>query len=397
MTNYNYIVQLFKKKIQGTIDLEENELLEDWARGREQREQLLKDISTGDLLLEEVELWLDLEHQDNCPWNEKLFLLVQNKIDKQVDRNKTFLGRKILYAAAVVILLFSAGIGLYLFKSGSAQLLVDKGEVLDVASGKNRATITLADGRVVRLDESKEGLVIGEDLTYTDGSTVVDMGSRLSQNIILTVPKGGKYQVTLSDGSKVWLNAESRLVYPHIFSQQERFVELMGEAYFDIVPKIVDNKRVPFLVKTKDQTIEVLGTQFNVKAYPDENEMATVLIEGVVRIQSDKHNIKLLPGEMWISNSLGVRKISQVDTDEYLAWKNNKFIFNETPLKEAMRQLSRWYDVHVEYENSPNTTFFYGEISREKSLLSVLNILQESGVKFKLRKDNQEVILQVSP
>lgn len=397
MTNYNEIVQLFKKKLQGTIDRDEEIVLMDWAKGNEQREKLLNEIAANDLLLEEVEQWLELDRQDIYPWNEKLHLLVQNRIDQHQNTHKNFLRKRFIYVAAAVILLFSVGLGVYLMKSATPTQLTGQVDIVDVPSGGNRATLTLGDGRIVQLDEDKEGLVFADGLTYTDGSAVGGLRGHLSQSVTLSVPKGGKYQVSLSDGSKVWLNAESELIYPSSFIGNERLVQLKGEAYFDIATKAVDGKRVPFFVKTKAQTIEVLGTQFNVKAYPDEDETATVLVEGLVRIQSDKKNIKLLPGEMGISNKLGMRKIAKVDTAEYLAWKNNKFIFNETPLKVALTQLSRWYDVRVVYDNNNSETFFYGEISREKSLLSVLNILQESGVKFKLRKDNQDVILEVLP
>src|SRR5690606_11646560 len=158
----------------------------------------------------------------------------------------------------------------------------------------NRATLTLADGRVVNLSQSQSGIIVGDGITYLDGSTVFGQGAGSTEqgtrhkgvttdNLQLTTPKGGTYQITLADGTKVWLNSASTLRYPSRFDGDERIVEMEGEAYFEVAPFSSKSPR-PFLVKTENQTLKVLGTHFNVSAYADEEETKTTLVEGAVQI-----------------------------------------------------------------------------------------------------------------
>src|SRR5690606_27967693 len=198
-----------------------------------------------------------------------------------------------------------------------------------------RATLTLADGRTIDLSEAQTGIVVGEDVMYNDGSEVMEhrqdnlsgtqKGSLKTNYFVLSTPKGGTYQVTLPDGSKVWLNAGSTLKYPSRFSDGERIVEMTGEAYFSVIR---DEER-PFRVTSNGQQVEVLGTEFNVTAYPDDRETKTTLVEGSVRVAlttgrspvTSRSPITLKPGEQSIVRGANIEK-QQVDTDEFTAWKD---------------------------------------------------------------------------
>lgn len=270
----------------------------------------------------------------------------------------------------------------------------------DIAPGGNRATLTLADGRMINLDEAQTGIVVGEDnITYQDGDPLAVIsadlpvgGEREVSHLVLTTPNGGQYQITLPDGSRVWLNAASTLKYPSRFDGMERKVEISGEAFFSVAK---DTKR-PFRVSSNGQEIEVLGTEFNVSAYPDENETRTTLVEGSIRLSSlslarelsgaslvpDKQ-LQLVSGEQATLTTKGLTKTT-VDTEPFIAWKNGYFRFREEDIQSIMRKLARWYDIDVQFEGNVSGEY-YARISRFKNISQVLTVLAETGtVHFKV-------------
>lgn len=285
----------------------------------------------------------------------------------------------------------------------------------DVQPGGNRALLTLADGRTVDLSTAQSGIVVGDVLTYLDGTTILGEGLASDAPILMSIstPKGGTYQITLPDGSTVWLNSASKLTYPSQFDQDERIVELEGEAYFEVSkmlkPRISKSrksnnstsKQLPFLVKTRNQTVEVLGTEFNISAYHDEPEVTTTLVEGSVKVALSRRSESapstiLKPGQQSIVGSEDAR-VSEVDVSAFVGWKEGYFIFNGTELHDAMRQLSRWYDVEVIYEGVIPHTPFYGKISRDDTLAEVLTILKEGKVNFRIEKQGTSNRLIVIP
>jgi len=266
----------------------------------------------------------------------------------------------------------------------------------DALPGGNRATLTLANGRKVDLSSEQGEIVIGEQVRYGNGVPVIHNQQKQiaadSNQMAISTPKGGQYRIKLPDGTMVWLNAATTLRYPQHFNEGERTVELEGEAYFEVKPIRSKQLRtpVPFLVKTHKQTVEVLGTAFNVSAYEDEESVKTTLVQGTVRVshytlEHKKTAIILKPGEQSsVQNGRG--QVSEVDLMSFISWRKGVFYFNETQLTDAMNQLSRWYDVEIVYQGKIPNTYFYGEISRNKSLATVLEILQEGGVRFKIEK-----------
>lgn len=332
------------------------------------------------------------------------------------------------WAAAAAVLVFVAiGIGLYRHTT-NPQLptaLIDPQE--DVLPGGSRAMLTLADGRTIDLSEAQTGIIVGEGITYLDGSSVLsepvnegtneqghggtsagESGSqahKLTRSLQLTTPKGGTYQITLSDGTKVWLNSASTLKYPSQFDEGERIVYLEGEAYFDVShqlsavgyqpndgakPKagsrLPTARPLPFRVVSAGQHVEVLGTQFNISAYTDERKVKTTLIEGSVRVISSAHDrspITIKPNQQSTLQD-GAIMVADVDVKPFTAWKAGHFHFNRTPFTEVMAQMSRWYDIELIYEGTPPSQTFTGKLSRNVSLLNVLQFFKGSGIKFRL-------------
>jgi transmembrane sensor len=256
----------------------------------------------------------------------------------------------------------------------------------DVAPGGNKAILTLGDGSSITLDEAKNDtlgkqgntsiikLQNGEVL-YKDAGTT----TAVTYNT-LTTPRGGQYQLTLPDGTQVWLNAASSLHFPTSFTGNSREVALTGEGYFDVAP--LPGK--PFHVKVNGTEIAVLGTQFNVMAYTNEQVMAVTLLEGAVNVSKNGIVKKLQPGQQARIPASNNITVTNVDTQGAVAWKNGFFIFERADIATVMRQLERWYDIEVVYEGTPREMHFGGGIQRSLPLSRVLNILEKNQVLFKI-------------
>lgn len=283
-------------------------------------------------------------------------------------------------AAAMVLAALVAGTWFYLDKGTKTK---EQRLATDVPPGGNRATLTLADGRTVELSTAHAGIVVGDEITYNNGSKVLSEQGSDSQLHTLTTPKGGTYQITLSDGTKVWLNAESTLKYPSRFNGGERTVELEGEAYFEVT----GSQKVSFKVVSNGQVVEVLGTHFNINAYSNETTTNTTLLEGAVKVVTNGATTLLKPGEQ---SRVGIQGISVADVDvqTIVDWKNGDFIFLDEPLTSIMRKVTRWYGVKVVYEHDLPNDRYSAQISRSKNLSEVLRILELSGgLSFKIENN----------
>jgi ferric-dicitrate binding protein FerR (iron transport regulator) len=196
----------------------------------------------------------------------------------------------------------------------------------------------------------------------------------------MTTPRGGEYQLTLPDGSHVWLNAESSITYPTAFNDNERKVSITGEAYFEVAK----DKTKPFKVGIGIATIEVLGTHFNVNTYKEEPTNNVTLLEGSVRIKSVHTSLVLKPGQQGQLSDRGLSLTANPDLEQVMAWKNGMFLMSNTDLSAIMRQVSRWYDVDVFFETNPTHEKFGGGISRNLPLSEILDLLKNAGVSFRL-------------
>ncbi|SEN07657.1 FecR family protein [bacterium A37T11] len=291
-------------------------------------------------------------------------------------------------AAAILIAAFAA---IYYFHWA-------KPTFTDIAPGYNQATLTLADGTTFPLDSAQTGIQIGAgNIRYNDGTKLTAViptkteGAHQAMELSLSTPRGGQYQVILCDGTKVWLNAASTLKYPYKFNGDKREVFLEGEAYFSVNSK--DAK--PFIVKTREQSTTVLGTEFNLAAYADEASVKTTLINGAVRVlhidSKQPAFFVLAPGEqsILVGNKLTKQK---TDVEVASAWKNGQFDFTGKNLEQVMRELERWYDFTVIYEGSIPEMEFYGKVYRNNNLSDVLEILKGAKVRFRIAPGRKLII-----
>ncbi|SEL35325.1 FecR family protein [Parapedobacter koreensis] len=291
------------------------------------------------------------------------------------------LGRYIVAAASLLVAVVLGYYFLGLQPSVNDQQLA----TTEIVPGGNRAMLSLADGRKIALRENQAGVIIGDAITYTDGTSVFDEGMDGAtiggvNPLELTTPMGGTYRVTLPDGTNVWLNSASTLRYPSRFVEKERVVEFIGEGYFAVAK---DNGR-PFKVITAGQEIEVLGTEFNISTYDDEPEIKTTLVEGSVRVapvRGHRQQVILRPGQQSVVQGESV-VVREVDIAPYIAWKSGMFHFKQTPLEEMMRQIERWYDVEVVYKSQVPQEKFGGKMKRNVSLPTVLKLLKASEIGF---------------
>jgi ferric-dicitrate binding protein FerR (iron transport regulator) len=257
----------------------------------------------------------------------------------------------------------------------------------DVMPGGDKATLTLADGTTIMLDNVNDGTV-----AHQGNAKVVKLGAKLLYNTsgsqskeiaynTISTPRGGQYQIELPDGTRVWLNAASSLRFPVAFTGKERRVEIDGEAYFEVAK----NKNMPFIAKTRGGEIQVLGTHFNVMAYREEDAVRTTLLEGSVKFSSGNNVAVLKPGEQAKLSNEGQLKIDEVDVEPVIAWKNGLFVFNNEDVSTVMRQLSRWYDVDVVYQAKQPKQLFVGEVPRNSKLSDVLKMLEVAGdIRFEI-------------
>jgi len=307
--------------------------------------------------------------------------------------------------AASVLILVSIGIYQYSEKKELSKHQSTNLGYVDIPPGGERAMLTLADGSEISLDEIEEGEIVnqlGISVSKTaDGQILYKIEAQESgSNSLLfnkiSTPTGGQYQLVLSDGTKVWLNAESSLSYPTSFDLKERKVELIGEAYFEVA-----KSNTPFFVMTKSQKINVLGTHFNVNSYEDEGLTRTTLLEGSVHvsfIKSVSSDIKtkgytLKPGQQAILKNDDF-KIVKADLETTMDWRNNDFVFKEESIQSIMRKVARWYDIEVEYIGENENLRFGGLVSRKKNISTILNVLESTGlVKFKV--NGRRVIVMI--
>lgn len=388
------IPSLILRKLQGAITPEDEALLDTWAAAEPANRALLN------RLMDESQVVADTKAFDEL-WGSEDGVARFDRMEQTVLADTAVpvkgLWRRWLPFTAAAILLVAMGTWVF-FNNTTANRQATIAYADNITPGGSRATLTLADGRVIDLSEAKTGIVIEDDaISYNDGASLAAIANYAGQadnipQLVLNTPRGGEYQITLSDGTKVWLNSSSTLKYPSRFDGSERVVELVGEAYFDVARaegqqgKRAKKQEWPFRVVSDGQIVEVLGTEFNISAYADEPEVKTTLVEGSVQVTSDADNqppVTLNPGQQATARG-GQIMVNPVDVQLYTAWKDGFFNFNGDSPEEAFAQLGRWYDVEVAYPGKVPTVQFYGKIERSKPLGSILRILEKAGLEFEV-------------
>lgn len=317
MSDVSKIAKLIKMKLEGSIDAQGLAVLKKWEEEEPEHAKLLQKLEEGDFVLKDVLLWLEVE-EGKDEWIEKLTKKTFEKIQREekirLTGKRKYIRQLLPYSASLVLML----LGMYLYVQYQTPESEMAFEVQDLAPGSHKALITLSDGRTIELNENHNEVILGEKLTYADGSLISDFENKTVDMEVMT-PKGGQYQITLKEGTKIWLNSDSKLVYPSRFEKNRREIEIIGEAYVEVAPHYHKDKKTPFLIHVGEQKIEVLGTQFNIKAYKEDLSIQTTLVEGSVKVYVGDEELLLEPGEQSLMESGNLKK-RKVDIDPYLAW-----------------------------------------------------------------------------
>lgn len=416
MNNEQDIKHILLRRLQGFATVEENVIIEEWASLSTYNMEVLRRLETEDVLKGDLAIWFKVIDSADA---EVRLQRMHTQVLKTVNLEKADEPRQIeriqwkLYFAAAAILIV-LGIGSYFYKSATSTTN-DHPNIqvaIDIPAGGNRAILTLEDGSKFHLSEEHAGIVVGDEITYQDGSLIAEDGVNIVKDnktkdlvptLKLTTPRGGTYQVMLPDGTHVWLNAGSTLKYPSRFPTDKRVVELEGEAFFSVKAittasssnssRPVNLKNIPFNVITKEQNVEVLGTAFNISAYPEVSLVKTTLVEGSVRVNLlDKQRgqfqeswppVVIKPGEQATVYGKQI-KVTSVDTLAHTAWKDGLFYFRRTSVEEIMQQIARWYDVDIVYRSTIPKETISGKLKRNVSLMGVLDILKTSSINVRL-------------
>lgn len=331
----------------------------------------------------------DSKNIDFEKWNQVINHILS--VDRLVTPKKRSIKIYYKWLAAAAVLALALTVTLRIQNHSSKKHVF----LTDIAPGGNKATLTLANGRKISLNDIANGDLIKEAglsiSKTTNGQLVynIEKNSAIAddqQVNVISTPNGGEWQIRLPDGSLVWLNALSSLEYPlNIGTTTVRKVKLKGEAYFEVAK---DSKH-PFIVETDKQKLEVLGTHFNINSYTNESLTKTTLLEGSVRISAiqnlNEYQV-LRPGQQSVLSENGI-KIKAVDTDESVAWKNGYFMFNNEKQESILRKIARWYNVKVEYaDKEAKDVMYYGTVSRFDKISQVLRKFEQTGeVRFEMQ------------
>jgi len=366
---------------------------------------LLNSDAINDNLLSDLKsLWVHSAKSPlslpNAEWDEKVNYLLNQLKKENISKapvKKLTNWYKLKWVAAILLPIFM--ISVYYFSKKSSSTSVNKKEIVAISNlnkgimpGGNKAVLVLSDGTSVSLNDSSNGLITNQGNTKViklgDGQLVYNSsGTPVTEVLYNTIstPRGGQYQLTLVDGTKVWLNSASSLRFPVIFKGLNREVEVTGEAYFEVEKNAKHPFRVAINVANRNpEIVEVLGTHFNVNAYEDESNLSTTLFKGSVQVHHSSGITRIKPGQQLQSGKGIAKVINNADLEEIIAWRDGVFHFEDADIKYIMRQIARWYDIEVEYKGNI-TKHFDGSIPKNVNVMKVLKMLELTGeVKFNI-------------
>jgi len=369
--------EIIIKHLLGKTSEEEEAMLTAWRKESEENEQTFQRLSDP--------------HYLESEWRKRKAVNAEKaaeQMQQRIGRERPIWLRPAFYrsmAAAVVIALCCGVTVGYLLHENPEEKQVSQAlperPVLQLMHGQTKATLTLSDGKSVELTGELTAQEMAQLTTSHSAPTTNDKEQHGEvEHISLSVPRGGEFKIELEDGTEVWLNAQSKLVYPEAFSETERRVQVEGEAYF----KVARNEDKPFYVETDNQVVRVVGTEFNVHAYSEDQTVQTTLVSGKIAMQqkgSEDREMVLTPGHQAVyDKSQRSVKVKRVDTEVVTSWKEGMFVFEDQRLSDIMQTLSRWYDFTYEFKDrkSPETVFM-GRIPRYSDFKDVMEIIEASG------------------
>lgn len=372
--NIFQLARIIAASLKGNANDEEQRTLREWLSVSTRNKKIYDEFKDGKRLEQKI-----VESQQINWKNDYQHFITKRQRTRKNRRMKTI----IRYAAILTLPIVAAGI--FLLQKNDRQTIVSISEV--IKPGEHKAVlitgggerITLSDstlspiqeqnGMIVNVTNNKVSYILPEDSLCTQGSPIFNT---------LQIPRGGEYFLTLADGTEVWLNAETEIRYPVQFTGDKRVVYLDGEAYFTVAP----DKNKPFTVVSTHASVSVLGTQFNFRAYPDEQDVQTTLVSGSVIMQSEKYKqqIKLVPGEQGVLEKRSANLTKQeVNTYLYTAWKDGRFAFRDARLEDLFNILARWYDLSVFYQSPEAKDIrFTGDLNKTDDFKSILKIIEQN-------------------
>ncbi|RPH29030.1 MAG: DUF4974 domain-containing protein [Bacteroidales bacterium] len=363
------IASLLVQYIKDAISLDEKDELMRWRDASSSNQKLFDECTAPNFFEEAL-----LESEAEPEYREMIWENVRQKTVVRSKKRRLYIS---LSAAASIALIVGTTATLLL---QTQKRLWQQNQVVDMAPGKPRAILKLGDGKRIYIET---------DSTFTHQSTtgaqITNTGNSLSYQAAevketlydtLEIPRGAEYKIVLSDGTAVYLNSESKLYYPEVFKGNQRKVKLAGEAFFEVAK----NKTLPFIVEVDGKEIQVLGTSFNVRNYPEDKGMATTLVEGKVKVQSQAGAIFLSPGQQAVFNpSTESMEVREVDTKYYTAWHDGRLIYDNEPLENIFIDLSRWYDFDISYLNPDAKQIrFSCNLERYENLNAFVTLLEKT-------------------
>lgn len=372
------IARIIQKSLKGRLSESEEKLLSDWRKVSDENEHAFQRMISEDFYT------VGMEKLETYDYRVAYGRFLQKKYQRR--RKRRFLIS--MARVAAVALPFVMAVVLYVGLNREEEQTLRPSLASNILPGTSKAVLTLANGQMIPLGKETTDSTIITDGTQISASesgiTYADGGE--SEAVVynkLDIPRGGEFCLTLSDGTRVWLNSETSIQYPVVFGTKERRVFIQGEAYFEVAK---DAKK-PFTVQFMSSSVTVLGTSFNIRAYPEEKRSQTTLAEGSVRIYSPGSSMLLKPGEQAEVKALSGEMVKkEVDVKTFTSWKNGRFVFEQEPLENIMRTLERWYDIRVIFrDEGAKRISLSGNLKRYGDFSQVMNMLQMTGdVRFEL-------------
>ena len=372
------IARIIQKSLKGQLSESEGRQLSDWRKASGENERAFQRMISEDFYT------VGMEKLETYDYRVAYGRFLQKKYQRR--RKRRFLIS--MARVAAVALPFVMAVVLYVGLNREEEQTLRPSLASNILPGTSKAVLTLANGQMIPLGkETTDSTIItdgtqisasGSGITYADGGE--------SEAVVynkLDIPRGGEFCLTLSDGTRVWLNSETSIQYPVVFGTKERRVFIQGEAYFEVAK---DAKK-PFTVQFMSSSVTVLGTSFNIRAYPEEKQSQTTLAEGSVRIYSPGSSMLLKPGEQAEVKALSGEMVKkEVEVKTFTSWKDGRFVFEQEPLENIMRTLERWYDIRVIFrDEGAKRISLSGNLKRYGDFSQVMNMLQMTGdVRFEL-------------
>lgn len=387
-----YIAKLISKYTHESLTEEEMTFLDDWKNKSPENRLLFEERTATTNIYAGLQ---ELETYNTTAIAARLFRDAGIPAHRLPQSRRLHVGTKARtwWAAAAILLLFT-GSGYLFFKQmkpASSSVVINTSSL---KPGTNKAVLLLAGGKEILLDSTGNGSLTLQgnvQVTKSANGQLNYAGNTMgmSDYHTLVIPRGGRYQLTLADGTEVTLNSASSIRFPAAFGGSSRTVSITGEAYFEVAA----NKNKPFIVEASGAKIKVLGTHFNIMAYPDEPAMKTTLVEGAVMVERNAQRVIISPGNQAIllAGNEGI-SVAPANVEEVLAWTRDEFLFKSQNIKVIMRQISRWYDADIIYDDDVADIRFSGGMSRHESILHLLELLQEDG-RLKVVASGNKIII----